>query len=60
MNNNTKNLARSVSIMAVLGWLADTCASVSLHRGWWSIIPLFNTVMTVVLAISLYRPVKRA
>lgn len=60
MNAEIKNLSRSVSVLAVLGWMADTCASVALHRGWWTLLPLFNTVMTLGLAIALYQATKRA
>lgn len=60
MNAEIKRLSRSVSVLAVLGWMADTCASVGLHRGWWTLLPLFNTVMTLGLAIALYQALKRA
>lgn len=60
MNADIKRFSRALSFMAVLGWVADTCGSVALHRGWWILMPVFNTVSTVVLAIALHQALKRA
>lgn len=60
MNAEIKRLTRAVSVMAVLGWLADACARVSLHQGWTAVLAAFNTVMSVGLAIALHQALKRA
>ncbi len=63
MSNATKNIkdyARSLSIMAVIGWFADTMGSLALHRGWWTLLPVFNMVLTVWMAIRLHKEINRA
>lgn len=57
---NIKHYARSLSFMAVIGWFADTSASVLLHRGWWTVVPAINMVMTVWMAIRLHKEINRA
>lgn len=63
MSDKTRDInfyARSLSVMAVIGWFADTMGSLALHRGWWVLLPVFNTACTVFLAIRLRQALNRA
>lgn len=60
MNDNIRSLARTLSIMCVLGWVCNTLAHISRGHGWGTILPVINTVMSVVLAIRLRRMLKGA
>jgi len=60
MNAEIKRLSRAVSVMAVIGWFADTSASILLHRGWWTVVPAINMVLTVWMAIRLHKEINRA
>lgn len=55
-----KRLSRVLSVMAVLGWLADTSARASLHHSWSAVIAGLNTAISLWLAIALHKAIKRA
>ena len=60
MTPEIKSLIHYISVLAVLGWLADTCARIALHSGWWALIPAFNTVAILVLVIILHQEIRGA
>jgi hypothetical protein len=50
-------LSNAVSIMAIIGWAADVCATIFTTPGWFVVIPVFNLGTTIALAIHLHQEV---
>lgn len=58
--SHIRQQARGLSILAVLGWVADTCGNLLLHRGWWALVPAITTGTSLFLAIRLQKEMDRA
>lgn len=58
MNDKAQSLAKTLSVMCVMGWFADTVVHIRHGSGW--VLPGIITITAAVLAFRLRQELNRA